>query len=123
MRRANASASAGSSTPWRSLPDSNSTSTPTVRPASAAPCATVANATSLSIATRTSTRRAKRPKRAALASPMRLYVTRMSRMPEAAITSASPSVWTVMPLAPASTCLRDRRGSLCVLMWGRFAMP
>jgi hypothetical protein len=47
----------------------------------------------------------------------------MSSMPAAAITSASPSFWQVMPRAPAAICIRARTGLLWVLMCGRLARP
>src|SRR6201999_558239 len=47
----------------------------------------------------------------------------MSSMPASAITSASPSFWQVMPLAPAAICIRASIGLLWVLMWGRLATP
>jgi hypothetical protein len=47
----------------------------------------------------------------------------MSSMPAAAITSASPIFWQVMPLAPAATCSFASSGLLCVLMCGRLATP
>src|ERR1700744_4434367 len=47
----------------------------------------------------------------------------MSSMPASAITSASPSFWQVMPLAPAAICILASIGLLCVLMCGRFATP
>ena len=34
-------------------------------------------------------------------------------------TSTSPSFWHVMPMAPASICIRPIAGILCVLMCGR----
>ena len=39
------------------------------------------------------------------------------------MTSASPSVPTVSPRAPASSCIRAMRTLLCVLTWGRSAIP
>src|SRR5215510_12486764 len=47
----------------------------------------------------------------------------MSSMPASAMTSASPSFWQVMPLAPAASCILASTGLLCVLMCGRLAMP
>ena len=44
-------------------------------------------------------------------------------MPASAITSASPSFWQVMPLAPAATCICASKGLLWVLMCGRLATP
>ena len=44
-------------------------------------------------------------------------------MPASAITSASPSFWQVMPLAPASICSFASIGLLWVLMCGRLATP
>lgn len=44
-------------------------------------------------------------------------------MPALAMISASPIFWQVMPLAPAATCIFASVGFLCVLMWGRLAMP
>src|SRR6478672_5081065 len=44
-------------------------------------------------------------------------------MPASAITSASPSFWQVMPLAPASICIFASIGLLWVLMCGRLATP
>ena len=40
-------------------------------------------------------------------------------MPAAAITSASPSLAQVMPMAPAASCIRASVGHLCVLACGR----
>ena len=48
---------------------------------------------------------------------------RMSSSPPSTITSASPSFWQVMPLAPAATCILASTGLLCVLMCGRLATP
>src|SRR5262249_31456172 len=45
----------------------------------------------------------------------------MSSMPASAMTSASPSFWQVMPLAPAATCIFASIGLLCVLICGRLA--
>jgi hypothetical protein len=47
----------------------------------------------------------------------------MSSMPASAITSASPSFWQVMPLAPAAICIFASIGLLWVLMCGRLATP
>src|SRR5882724_13261433 len=47
----------------------------------------------------------------------------MSSMPASAITSASPSFWQVMPLAPALICMVAIIGLLWVLMCGRLATP
>src|SRR5215813_5003922 len=44
-------------------------------------------------------------------------------MPASAITSASPSFWQVMPLAPAAICILASIGLLWVLMCGRLATP
>ena len=44
-------------------------------------------------------------------------------MPASAITSASPSFWQVMPLAPALICISASIGLLWVLMCGRLATP
>src|SRR5882724_10270376 len=43
-------------------------------------------------------------------------------MPASTNTSTSPSFWQVMPMAPASICIRPIAGILCVLMCGRLAM-
>src|SRR5512141_1423492 len=47
----------------------------------------------------------------------------MSGRPPSAMTSASPSVPTVMPVAPRSICSRARATDLCVLTCGRRAIP
>src|SRR6201999_1450466 len=47
----------------------------------------------------------------------------MSSMPASAITSASPSFWQVIPLAPAAICIFASLGLLWVLMWGGWATP
>src|SRR5262249_40126617 len=47
----------------------------------------------------------------------------MSSMPASAMTSASPSFWQVMPLAPAATCIFASIGLLWVLICGRLATP
>src|SRR3954464_4639593 len=47
----------------------------------------------------------------------------MSSIPASAITSASPSFWQVIPLAPAATCIRASIGLLWVLICGRWATP
>src|SRR6266536_1746541 len=47
----------------------------------------------------------------------------MSSIPASAITSASPSFWQVMPLAPAAICIFASIGFLCVLICGRLATP
>src|ERR1700743_1454985 len=47
----------------------------------------------------------------------------MSSIPASAITSASPSFWQVIPLAPAATCIFASIGLLWVLMCGRLATP
>ena len=47
----------------------------------------------------------------------------MSSRPPSTITSASPSFWQVMPLAPAAACILASTGLLCVLMCGRLATP
>src|SRR5262252_1840649 len=47
----------------------------------------------------------------------------MSSRPPSTITSASPSFWQVMPLAPAAACILARIGLLCVLICGRLATP
>ena len=44
-------------------------------------------------------------------------------MPASAITSASPSFWQVMPLAPAAICSLASIGLLWVLICGRLATP
>ena len=47
----------------------------------------------------------------------------MSRIPPAAKTSASPTVPTVMPTAPAATCIRASSTLLWVFACGRSAIP
>src|SRR5580693_375770 len=47
----------------------------------------------------------------------------MSSIPASAITSASPSFWQVMPLAPAAICSFASTGLLWVFMCGRLARP
>src|SRR3954454_10690986 len=47
----------------------------------------------------------------------------MSRIPASAKTSASPRFPTVMPDAPASSCMRAIRTLLWVFAWGRSAIP
>src|SRR5215211_3973592 len=44
-------------------------------------------------------------------------------MPASTITSASPSFATVMPLAPAASCICASIGDLCVLVCGRSFTP
>src|SRR3954454_17815403 len=47
----------------------------------------------------------------------------MSSTPALTMISASPSFWQVMPLAPTAICILAIVGFLCVLMWGRLAIP
>jgi len=44
-------------------------------------------------------------------------------IPASAITSASPSFWHVMPTAPAFSCMRASRGTLCVFTCGLKSKP
>ena len=55
--------------------------------------------------------------------PTRLYGTSTSSIPASAITSASCSVWQVMPAAPSSICRRAISTHLCVFTCGRLARP
>jgi hypothetical protein len=48
---------------------------------------------------------------------------KMSDSPAAAMTSASPTLATVMPVAPAAPCSLANSGILCVLVWDRRATP
>ena len=56
--------------------------------------------------------------RANFIAPRMLYGRKISVRPASAITSASPSFCTVIPLAPSATCHLANCGSLWVLMWG-----
>ena len=46
-----------------------------------------------------------------------------SATPASTNTSASPSFWQVMPIAPAAICIFAIAGILCVLMCGRLPTP
>jgi hypothetical protein len=48
---------------------------------------------------------------------------KMSRIPSPAMTSASETLATVIPAAPASSCSLASLGILCVLTWGRNLTP
>src|SRR6185503_18143582 len=55
--------------------------------------------------------------------PTTSVVMRRFRMPAAAITSASPTLATQTPTAPAAICRRAISGHLWVLAWGRIFLP
>ncbi len=57
------------------------------------------------------------------AGPTISLAMRMSRMPAAASTSASPSLAQVTPKAPASRSRRASAGVLIALVWGRHPTP
>ncbi len=61
--------------------------------------------------------------RRALIGPTIWLGTRMSRMPFAAMTSASPSLAQATPMAPASTCRCAIAGHLCDFECGRHPAP
>src|SRR5690606_9399969 len=85
--------------------------------------AMASTASLLSTTTERSVRPATAARRASLAGPKVIVVRNRSVIPASAITSASPTVWTVTPLAPSSTCLSAQAALRCVLMWGRLASP
>jgi hypothetical protein len=77
----------------------------------------------LSTATITSQVRRSATSRAIFCGPTIWLAIRMSAKPAAAITSASPSLAQVNPMAPASVSLRAICGTLMPLVCGRQLMP
>ena len=120
---ARAAASSGEPTPVRPRPVSQSTSTPSSRPASAAAPARPGSSATSSAVTEILARRRSCASCSSFRPPTRLYGTRTSSIPASAITSASCSVWQVMPVAPSSICRRAISTHLCVFTWGRLARP
>ena len=102
---------------------SHSTKTSKTRPASLAAVEYALIEYALSAHTLSEIRLCKAANEPEAAAPNTLVAIKMSLIPAAAITSASPTFWQVTPDAPASTCIRAISQDLCVLICGLFETP
>src|SRR6266849_6977710 len=123
-RRPRCTAASPGSEPVRRPPTSTSTSTFATRPARVMACPSSRMFSALSTTTIVSGARSSTPmSRPIFSGPTTSVVTRMLRMPEAAITSASPTLAQQMPTAPAAIWRRAISGHLCVFECGRSFLP
>src|SRR6266849_412063 len=123
-RRPRCTAGSPGSEPVRRPPTSTSTRTFRTRPARVMACPSSRTFSGLSTTTMVSGARSSTPRRRPIFSgPTTSVVTRILRMPEAAITSASPTLAQQMPTAPAAIWRRAISGHLCVFECGRSFLP
>src|SRR5712691_4829650 len=123
-RRPRCTAGSPGSEPVRRPPTSTSTRTFRTRPARVMACPSSRMFSALSTTTIVSGARSSTPmSRPIFSGPTTSVVTRMLRMPEAAITSASPTLAQQMPTAPAAIWRRAISGHLCVFECGRSFLP
>src|SRR5712691_2136769 len=123
-RRPRCTAGSPGSEPVRRPPTSTSTRTFRTRPARVMAWPSSRIFSGLSTTTMVSGARSSTPRRLPIFSgPTTSVVTRIFRMPEAAITSASPTLAQQMPTAPAAIWRRAISGHLCVFECGRSFLP
>src|SRR5262245_44626537 len=123
MSSASATQGAPGSTPARSSPMFTSITTHSRVPAPRAAASSAATLAASSTATITSVRRRSAMSRAILRSPAIWLAIRMSRIPAAAMTSASPSFAQVMPIAPAASSRWASAGTFWPFVCGRQLTP
>ena len=122
-RWASATTGAPGSTPARFMATLTSTTTRIRVPASRAARSSASTCAGSSTATTTSAWRTRPARRASFEAPTTWLAMRMSRIPAAAMTSASPSFAQVTPCAPAWRSLCASAGVLMPLVCGRQPTP
>src|SRR5262245_8295421 len=123
MSSASATQGAPGSTPARSSPMFTSITPRSRNPDPRAAASSAATLAASSTATITSARRRSAMSRAILRSPAIWLAIRMSRIPAAVMTSASPSFAQVIPIAPAASSRWAIAGTFWPFVWGRQLTP